>query len=91
MIEKHQQLSEDFQTRLYTLEEQFQQELEQKDLQLAELRRQVEHVKQDRERQVDAVSRELDLARERIVHLQRSESLVEVYKKKVENFEDLRQ
>jgi hypothetical protein len=55
-----------------------------------ELKRQVEHVKQDRERQVEAVSRELDQARERIMHLQRSESLVEVYKKKVENFEDLR-
>jgi prefoldin subunit 5 len=60
-------------------------------MQLAELKRQVEHVKQDRERQVEAISRELDQARERIMNLQRSESLVEVYKKKVENFEDLRQ
>lgn len=76
---------------MYTLEEHFQQELEQKDMQITELKRQVEHVKHDRERQVEAISRELDQARERIMNLQRSESLVEVYKKKVENFEDLRQ
>ena len=59
-------------------------------MQITELKRQVDHVKQDRERQVEAISRDLDHARERIMNLQRSESLVEVYKKKVENFEDLR-
>lgn len=55
-----------------------------------ELKRQVEHVKLDRDKQLEAARTELEQAQERIMHLQRSESLIEVYKKKIENFEHLR-
>ena len=47
-------------------------------------------MKQDRDKQLEGAREELEQAQERILHLQRSESLIDVYKKKIENFENLR-